>query len=108
MSQPPVFKYYIWGQVGRPGTHQLGPNPDVLELLSAAGGPTEWADIRHITLIQAATGKRIRIDLKKMLATGQVVPLNPGDIVMVPNSFWYSMRYALVSSVRLCRSPLSL
>jgi hypothetical protein len=95
MSQPPVFKYYVWGQVGHPGTHQLGPNPDVLELLSAAGGPTEWADVRHMVLIQAATGKRTRIDLKKMLETGQVIPLSPGDVVMVPNSFWYSMRHGL-------------
>lgn len=95
MSQSPVFKYYVWGQIGSPGTHALGPNPDVLELLSAAGGPTEWADVRHIVLIKAVTGRRSRIDLKKMLETGQVIPLSPGDIVMVPNSPWYSMRYGL-------------
>lgn len=95
MSQSPVFKYYVWGQIGNPGTHTLGPNPDVLELLSAAGGPTEWADVRHIVLIKAVTGRRLRIDLKKMLETGQVIPLSPGDIVIVPNSPWYSMRYGL-------------
>ena len=95
MSQSPVFKYYVWGQIRSPGTYSLGPNPDVLELLSQAGGPTEWADIRHILLIHATTGKRTRIDLKKMLETGQVIPLSPGDVVMVPNSPWYSMRYVL-------------
>lgn len=95
MSQPPVFKYYVWGQVGSPGTYSLGPNPDVLELLSAAGGPTEWADVRRIVLVEAVTGKRTKINLKKMLGTGQVIPLSPGDIVLVPNSFWYSMRYGL-------------
>ena len=95
LSQPPAFKYYVWGQIGNPGTYALGPNPDVLELLSAAGGPTEWADVRHIVLVQAVTGKRTRIDLKKMLETGQVIQLSPGDVVMVPNSPWYSMRYGL-------------
>jgi protein involved in polysaccharide export with SLBB domain len=95
MSQPPVFKYYVWGQVGSPGTYSLGPNPDVLELLSAAGGPTEWADVRRIVLVEAVTGKQTKINLKKMLGTGQVIPLSPGDIVLVPNSFWYSMRYGL-------------
>jgi hypothetical protein len=30
-----------------------------------------------------------------MLGAGQVVPLSPGDVVMVPDSPWYTMRYVL-------------
>jgi protein involved in polysaccharide export with SLBB domain len=66
-----------------------------VELLSAAGGPTEYADVRHVTLVRATTQKRTRIDLKKMLDAGQVVPLSPGDVVMVPNSPWYAIRDGL-------------
>jgi hypothetical protein len=94
-QQAPVFKYYVWGQVRGPGAYSLSANPDLVELLSAAGGPTEYADVRHVTLIRAVTQKRIGIDLKKMLGAGQVVPLSPGDIVMVPNSPWYSIRDGL-------------
>jgi len=93
-SQGPVFKYYVWGQVRTPGAYSLGGNPDIVELLSAAGGPTQYADVRHVVLVRASTQKRIRVDLKRMLGSGQVVPLSPGDVVMVPDSPWYTMRYA--------------
>jgi len=101
MSQPPAFKYYVWGQVRVPGTYTLGPNPNVLELISAAGGPTEWADVKHVLLVEAVTGKQTSVDLKKMIGTGQTIALSPGDVVILPNSFWYSMRYglAVVSTV---------
>ena len=94
-SQGPVFKYYVWGQVRTPGAYSLGGNPDIVELLSAAGGPTQYADVRHVVLVRASTQKRIRVDLKRMLGAGQVVPLSPGDVVMVPDSPWYTMRYVL-------------
>jgi hypothetical protein len=91
-SEAPVFKYYVWGQVRSPGAHSLGASPDLMELLSAAGGPTQYADVRHVVLIRATTQQRMNINLKKMLFSGQIIPLSPGDIVMVPNSAWYSIR----------------
>jgi protein involved in polysaccharide export with SLBB domain len=78
--------------VRSPGAYSLGGNPDLVELLSAAGGPTQYADVRHVVLIRAVTQKRMKIDLKKMLGAGQVVPLSPGDMVMVPDSPWYRIR----------------
>ncbi len=95
MSQAPVFKYYVWGQVRSPGAYSLGANPDIVELLSAAGGPTAYADVKHIVVVRAVTQKRMGIDLKKTLGAGEVVPLYPGDVVMVPNSPWYSIRDGL-------------
>ena len=94
-SHAPVFKYYVWGQVRSPGAFSLGANPDIMELLSAAGGPTQYADVRHVVLVQVAAHKRIEVDLKKMLSAGEVVPLSPGDVVTVPNSAWYSIRDGL-------------
>ncbi|MBM3332051.1 hypothetical protein FJY68_09420 [candidate division WOR-3 bacterium] len=94
-SRAPVFKYYVWGQVRTPGAYVLGGSPDLLELLSAAGGPTEHADVRRLVLFEATTQKQKRIDVKKVLAAGQVIPLSPGDVVLVPNSPWYSLRYVL-------------
>jgi len=91
-SKVPVFKYYVWGQVRSPGAYNLGSNPDLVELLSAAGGPTQYADVRHVVLVKSITQKQVKVDLKKMLAAGQVIPLSPGDVVMVPNSPWYMIR----------------
>jgi protein involved in polysaccharide export with SLBB domain len=100
-SQAPVFKYYVWGQVRSPGAISLGGNPDLMELLSAAGGPTEYADVMHVVLIRATTQQRMKVNLKKMLYAGQVVPLSPGDVVMVPNSPWYRIRegFSIVTTV---------
>jgi protein involved in polysaccharide export with SLBB domain len=95
VQQGPVFKYYVWGQVRTPGSYSLGGNPDIVELLSAAGGPTQYADVQHVVLVRASAQKHIRVNLKRMLAAGQVVPLSPGDVVMVPDSPWYTMRYVL-------------
>jgi len=100
-SQAPVFKYYVWGQVRVPGAYSLGANPDIVELLSAAGGPTTYADVRHIVVVRAVTQKRMGIDLRKMLGAGEVVPLYPGDVVMVPNSPWYSIRDGLTATTAI-------
>jgi len=90
-TQGPVFKYYVWGQVRSPGAYSLGASPDLMELLSAAGGPTQNADVRHVVLIRATTQQRVRINLKTMMFSGQIVSISPGDIVLVPNSPWYSV-----------------
>jgi hypothetical protein len=100
-AQPlaPAFNYYVWGQVRVPGAYNLGASPDLLELLSAAGGPTADADLKHVVLVRATTQQRVNINVKKMLFSGQIVMLSPGDVVMVPNSAWYSVReYLSVTS----------
>jgi len=101
MAQPagsgpvPGSKYYVWGQVRSPGAYSFVASPDLLELLSAGGGPTNDANLKRVLLIRAVTKTRTRIDLQAMLATGQVVRLSPGDVVIVPSSPWYYMRDAL-------------
>jgi protein involved in polysaccharide export with SLBB domain len=95
LYQTSVFKYYVWGQVSRPGAYGLSASADLMELISAAGGPTEYADVRHVVVFRAVTQKRAKVNLPKMLAAGQIVELSPGDVVMVPDSPWYKMRYAL-------------
>ena len=83
---------YVWGQVRSPGAYGFVANPDILELLSAGGGPTENADLRRVVLIRAVSQKRESINLQAMLASGQLVRLAPGDVVIVPSSPWYHVR----------------
>jgi len=83
---------YVWGQVRSPGAYGFVANPDILELLSAGGGPTENADLRRVTLIRAVTQKRANVNLQAMLASGQVIRLAPGDVVIVPSTPWYHVR----------------
>ncbi len=101
MYQTPMFKYYIWGQVRSPGAYSLSANPDVIELISAGGGPTTEADLSRVVLIRAISKSRVKMNLKKMLNKGEVIPLSPGDVVIIPRSFWYSFRdeLTIVTSV---------
>jgi protein involved in polysaccharide export with SLBB domain len=93
--EQPGSKYYVWGQVRNPGAFSFIASPDLLELLSASGGPTNDANLKQVLLIRAVSKKRTRIDLQAMLSTGQVIRLSPGDVVIVPSSAWYHMRDAL-------------
>ena len=91
----PGAKYYVWGQVRAPGAYSFVANPDIVELLSTAGGPTDNANLKHVILIQAVTQKRTGINLQAMLASGQVLRLAPGDVVIVPSTAWPSLRDGL-------------
>jgi hypothetical protein len=112
-SQVPGSKYYVWGQVRNPGAYSFIASPDIVELLSAGGGPTQDANLRQVVLIRAVTQKRMRIDLQKMMSSGQVLRLAPGDVVIVSSSAWYSFRdglavaTTLVSAVTLVITILS-
>ena len=88
-------KYYVWGQVRAPGAYSFVANPDVMQLLSAAGGPTDNANLRRAIIIHAVAQKRTRVNLQAMLYEGQVVRLSPGDVLIVPSSTWYYMRDVL-------------
>ena len=90
-SPVPGSEYYVWGQVRSPGAYSFVASPDILELLSAAGGPTENANLERVILIRMVTQKRMRINLQAMLNKGQIVRLSPGDVVIVPPSPWYNV-----------------
>jgi protein involved in polysaccharide export with SLBB domain len=88
-------KYYIWGQVRSPGAYSFLAAPDLVELISAAGGPTDDANLTRVVLIRAVNQTRTRINMQAMLNKGQVVRLSPGDVIMVPSSAWYRFRTGL-------------
>ncbi|MEO0114502.1 MAG: SLBB domain-containing protein [candidate division WOR-3 bacterium] len=80
-------KAYIWGEVKSPGAYLLSGATSVIELISLAGGPTPKADLSNVYLIRTITPLRQRINLKKSLNSGEVILLQAGDIVLIPQSF---------------------
>jgi protein involved in polysaccharide export with SLBB domain len=82
-------KYYVWGQVRSPGAYNFVAAPDIPELISAAGGPTDYANLKRVVLIQAVSQKKTRIDVQAMLVSGHLTRLAPGDVVIVPSSSWH-------------------
>jgi len=103
-----VIKVHIWGQVNKPGLHTVPSNTDLMELLSLAGGPSDYANLGRIKLIRREEGKEaiFFIDLGEYLDKGDpssLLILKPGDAVIVPKSSWYYWRTAigLVSDIAI-------
>ena len=78
-------KYYITGEVNRPGTFPLVVPTNILEALTNAGGFREFANIKKITVL--LKGKIIKFnwnDVVKGKHMEQNVQLENGDYIVVP------------------------
>lgn len=95
VGSTPGFKYYVWGEVRSPGLKLLGPQAEITELLSAAGGPGPDADLSRVEVIRGVDRTVERFDLREKLERGEGVTLSPGDIVIVRRNFWPKFREGL-------------
>jgi polysaccharide biosynthesis/export protein len=83
-------KVFITGQVATPGAHVLTGPLTVMQLISLAGGLTEFAKKKDITVMRTdPTGKQIVLpfnygDVARGRNLAQNVVLKPGDTVVVP------------------------
>jgi len=82
-------KVFITGEVARPGAYALVSSMTVMQLIAVAGGLTEFAEGKSISVmrIEAGQTKILPFDYKNV-ANGkkpaQNVMLKPGDTVVVP------------------------
>jgi len=102
---------HVLGEVKSPGPYSVEDNTTVMELVSRAGGPTEFASLGSVRLTRvehrpievAATAADvaddsthvIRVDLDAYLNGKNRAPLpilGPGDIVTVPRNGWFHWR----------------
>ncbi len=82
-------RVYVLGEVNRPGPMSLLPKMTVLQAISSAGGPSQFANLKAIYILRNESGKQVRyrFNYKKVirgLALDQNIPLRPGDAVVVP------------------------
>ncbi len=83
-------KVFITGQVTNPGAHVLTGPLTVMQLISMAGGLTEFAKKKDITVMRTeANGQQSVLpfnysDVAKGKNVAQNVVLKPGDTVVVP------------------------
>lgn len=78
-------KYYVSGEVGRPGAYPLASPLKVFEALTMAGGFREFANKKKITIIRGA--KRFRFNWNEVVKgkhLWQNITLENGDQVIVP------------------------
>ena len=81
---------YVFGAVGAPGRYAFDRSQGLLDILSAADGPTAAADLHHIRITHRNEAKvRVSpVDLVTYFQTGDdsLLPaIKPGDTIYVPS-----------------------
>lgn len=89
VSQIGSYKISVLGKVVQPGVYSINTRTTLLEAISLAGGFTEWANKRKITVIRNEEGKnkKIRINYNKIVSgkdPSQNITLQRGDTIVVP------------------------
>ncbi len=99
---------HVWGEVQNPGEYRVPDDTNILELISKAGGTTEFSKLSDVRLTRAldeqtvpgqqrqSRGSRIlRLNLDNYFKKENSPPppiLKPGDIVFVPRNGLYKWR----------------
>ncbi len=83
------FKVYVTGLVKSPGVYRLRSETTVVQIISQAGGFTDWANPKKIVVVRKEDGKekRIKVNYKKIMNgsnTSSNVILKSGDTIIVP------------------------
>jgi polysaccharide export outer membrane protein len=82
-------KVFVTGRVTNPGTYDLKTAMTVLQGIAVAGGLTEYADAKNITVLRKEEGRTQVLkfnyrDVSKGKNLEQNVNLHPGDTIVVP------------------------
>jgi protein involved in polysaccharide export with SLBB domain len=88
--QAPEQSIYVMGQVGAPGRYGFNTSLGFLDIIAAANGPTNSADIRNIRVSHRnGKGSRVsNVNLARYFETGddKILPkVKPGDVIFVPD-----------------------
>jgi polysaccharide export outer membrane protein len=87
LKGPVSQKYYLAGEVSKPGEYDLTKDLSFLQAMARAGGFTEWADKNDILLIRMENGveNRIRINYKDIVkGKGENIHIKANDTIIVP------------------------
>jgi len=82
-------KAFITGEVAKPGAYPLASSMTVMQLIAVAGGLTEFAEAKSISVMRLEAGKTKTFpfnykDVASGKKPGQNIALKPGDTVVVP------------------------
>ena len=88
-----VGKVTVIGEVNRPGTYNLKPNMKIVEAIAMAGSFTRIAAPKKTKIVRTENGieKTIIVNVDDITKRGRKdkdILLKPGDIIMVPESFF--------------------
>ncbi|MFH0813617.1 MAG: polysaccharide biosynthesis/export family protein [Pseudomonadota bacterium] len=74
--------FYVYGEVKNPGRYPLEKGTTVLKAITTAGGSTEKAAVNRAKVVRERGGSKNEMPVK------MTDPVEPEDIIMVPESFF--------------------
>jgi hypothetical protein len=95
---------HIWGEVRSPGEYRVAYDTDILELISKAGGPTSFANLKKVRLARTLGGEKAQNTSPRILEYNvsrylhekndktPVPVLRPGDVVVLSQNSWFRWR----------------
>ena len=95
-NQQLEIEIHVWGEVNTPGVYRVPDGSTVLDVISKAGGPTEYAALGRVKISHALghAPRTEKVNLDKYLnkdRADSLMVMRPGDAVMVPRNtrlFW--------------------
>jgi len=79
---PQAEFYFVFGEVKNPGRYILEKGTTILKAITTAGGVTEKAAINKTKVVREIGGRKVEISVK------MTDPVEPEDVIMVPESFF--------------------
>ena len=89
----------LWGQILRPGRYEVISTTDLVQLISFAGGPQQYANMDEVRVMRFEkvdgrdTVQEYLVDMEH-IKTPNPFPLKPGDTVIIKPSAWLAVRDA--------------
>jgi polysaccharide export outer membrane protein len=85
--EPRSKRYYVQGQVTRPGQYTLDQQLTLTQVIPIAGGFTEFADEDDIVILRGEGEQKVRVEIdfnRIIKGKAEDVPIKPGDTIIVP------------------------
>ncbi len=89
LKNPQSQKFYVLGEISKPGEYPLSKDLTVLQAIAMASGFTEWASRKEIIVIRHELGMQriIPINYKAIVEDkefSQNIPLKANDTIIIP------------------------
>lgn len=84
---PPTIQFFMRGEVRQPGRYPLTRDVTLLQAIALAGGYTEYAQPRRVTVLRGPATFRVNV-LRVERGEDPSPPIEPGDIIVVPRRWW--------------------
>ena len=83
-------KVFVFGEVAKPGAFPYEEGMTILHAVSAAGGFNRTASKNSVNVTRLESGQEVKIQVRAediVVGRQKNFPLQPGDIIFVPESF---------------------